>query len=107
MVLLPLRLYSRELSTRVTLCLLESVGKIRAMTDETGKPSAQAGPSIPVEILGLDEAPQAGDEFFVVEDERKAKEIAEGTSSRGEKRFSRRQAAKLENMFTDMGQASQ
>ena len=82
----------------------ESVGKIRAMSDETGKPSAQAGPSIPVEILGLDEAPQAGDEFFVVEDERKAKEIAEQRQAEARKeRFSRQQAAKLENMFTDMG----
>jgi translation initiation factor IF-2 len=82
----------------------ESVGKIRAMTDETGKPSAQAGPSMPVEILGLDEAPQAGDEFFVVEDERKAKEIAEQRQAEARKeRFSRQQAAKLENMFTDMG----
>ena len=82
----------------------ESVGKIRAMTDETGKPSSQAGPSIPVEILGLDEAPQAGDEFFVVEDERKAKEIAEQRQAEAKKeRFSRQQAAKLENMFTDMG----
>ncbi|MDC0000284.1 translation initiation factor IF-2, partial [Porticoccaceae bacterium] len=81
----------------------ESVGKIRAMTDEVKKPIAEAGPSIPVEILGLDEAPNAGDEFFVVADERKAKEIAElrTTNSRHE-RMSRQQAAKLENMFTDM-----
>lgn len=82
----------------------ESVGKIRAMADETGKPSTQAGPSIPVEILGLDEAPQAGDEFFVVADEKKAKEIAEQRQADARKeRFSRQQAAKLENMFTDMG----
>ncbi len=82
----------------------ESVGKIRAMTDEAKKPTTEAGPSIPVEILGLDEAPNAGDEFFVVADERKAKEIAElrTTKSRHE-RMSRQQAAKLENMFTDMG----
>tara|TARA_B110000091_G_scaffold103574_1_gene112542 strand:- start:2131 stop:3612 length:1482 start_codon:yes stop_codon:yes gene_type:complete len=82
----------------------ESVGKIRAMTDEAKIPTAEAGPSIPVEILGLDEAPNAGDEFFVVADERKAKEIAElrTTKSRHE-RMSRQQAAKLENMFTDMG----
>ena len=81
----------------------ESVGKIRAMADETGKPSPQAGPSIPVEILGLDEAPQAGDEFFVVADERKAKEIAEQRQTKARKeRLSRQQAAKLENMFTDM-----
>ena len=82
----------------------ESVGKIRAMADETGEPSTQAGPSIPVEILGLDEAPQAGDEFFVVADEKKAKEIAEQRQAEARKeRFSRQQAAKLENMFTDMG----
>ena len=81
----------------------ESVGKIRAMTDEGKQPIGEAGPSIPVEILGLDEAPNAGDEFFVVADERKAKEIAELriTKARHE-RMSRQQAAKLENMFTDM-----
>jgi translation initiation factor IF-2 len=82
----------------------ESVGKIRAMTDEMKNPITDAGPSIPVEILGLDETPNAGDEFFVVEDERKAKEIADlrVTKSRHD-RMSRQQAAKLENMFTDMG----
>ena len=82
----------------------ESVGKIRAMTDEMQKPITEAGPSIPVEILGLDEVPNAGDEFFVVDDERKAKEIADlrVTKSRHE-RMSRQQAAKLENMFSDMG----
>ena len=82
----------------------ESVGKIRAMTDEAKKPTVEAGPSIPVEILGLDEAPNAGDEFFVVADERKAKEIAElRTTKARHERMSRQQAAKLENMFTDMG----
>ncbi|MDA8781797.1 translation initiation factor IF-2 [Porticoccaceae bacterium] len=82
----------------------ESVGKIRAMTDEAKKPSLEAGPSIPVEILGLDETPNAGDEFFVVADERKAKEIAElRTTKARHERMSRQQAAKLENMFTDMG----
>jgi len=82
----------------------ESVGKIRAMTDEAKKPATEAGPSIPVEILGLDEAPNAGDEFFVVADERKAKEIAEVRQTKArQERMSRQQAAKLENMFTDMG----
>ena len=82
----------------------ESVGKIRAMTDEAKKPTNEAGPSIPVEILGLDEAPNAGDEFFVVADERKAKEIAEQRQAKArQERMSRQQAAKLENMFTDMG----
>jgi translation initiation factor IF-2 len=82
----------------------ESVGKIRAMTDEAKKPCLEAGPSIPVEILGLDEAPKAGDEFFVVADERMAKEIAETRQTKArQERMSRQQAAKLENMFTDMG----
>jgi translation initiation factor IF-2 len=82
----------------------ESVGKIRAMTDEAKKPTTEAGPSIPVEILGLDEAPNAGDEFFVVADERKAKEIADVRQTKArQERMSRQQAAKLENMFTDMG----
>jgi translation initiation factor IF-2 len=74
------------------------------MTDEAKKPTLEAGPSIPVEILGLDEAPKAGDEFFVVADERKAKEIAETRQTKArQERMSRQQAAKLENMFTDMG----
>ena len=81
----------------------ETVGKIRALNDDTRKPTSEAGPSIPVEILGLDEPPQAGDEFFVVADERKAKEIAQQRQTEARKeRFSRQQAAKLENMFTDM-----
>ena len=81
----------------------ESVGKIRALNDDARQPTAEAGPSIPVEILGLDEPPQAGDEFFVVADERKAKEIAQQRQEQARKeKFSRQQAAKLENMFTDM-----
>ena len=81
----------------------ESVGKIRALNDDARNPTAEAGPSMPVEILGLDEPPQAGDEFFVVADERKAKEIAQQRQDQARKeRFSRQQAAKLENMFTDM-----
>ena len=81
----------------------ESVGKIRALNNDAKQPTAEAGPSIPVEILGLDEPPQAGDEFFVVADERKAKEIAQQRQDKARKeRFSRQQASKLENMFTDM-----
>lgn len=82
----------------------ESVGKVRAMTDETGQPTESAGPSIPVEILGLDEAPNAGDEFFIVADERKAKEIADERAAKARAdRMNRQQAAKLENMFASMG----
>jgi translation initiation factor IF-2 len=81
----------------------ESVGKIRSLNDDARNATAEAGPSIPVEILGLDEPPQAGDEFFVVADERKAKEIAHQRQEHARKeKFSRQQAAKLENMFTDM-----
>ena len=51
-------------------------GRVRAMLDENGKPINEAGPSIPVEIQGLTEVPQAGDEFMVLADERRAREIA-------------------------------
>ena len=79
-------------------------GKIRAMTDEAGKQVKEAGPSIPVEILGLNGTPDAGDEFFVVADEKKAKELAEFRQTRErEQRLQRQQAAKLENMFENMG----
>jgi translation initiation factor IF-2 len=78
----------------------ESVGKIRAMVDEAGKPIVEAGPSIPVEILGLDMPPAAGEEFLVVEDERKARELAEMRQDKTRQdRVNRQQAAKLENMF--------
>ena len=79
-------------------------GKVRAMTDEAGKQVKEAGPSIPVEILGLNGTPNAGDEFFAVADERKAKELAEFRHIRDrEQRLQRAQAAKLENLFENMG----
>ena len=79
-------------------------GKVRAMMDETGSQVKEAGPSIPVEILGLNGTPDAGDEFFAVADERKAKELAEFRQTRErEQRLQRQQAAKLENMFENMG----
>jgi len=81
----------------------ETVGKIRAMTNEAKQSISEAGPSIPLEILGLDDAPNAGDEFFVVSDERKAKEIAEVRHDRAKaERNIRQQAIKLENMFSDV-----
>jgi translation initiation factor IF-2 len=82
-----------------------SYGRVRAMTDEDGKATQEAGPSIPVEIQGLTEVPQAGDEFMVLADERRAREIA--TFRQGKYRevtLNRRQAAKLENMFDSMGE---
>ena len=77
-----------------------SYGRVRAMLDEDGKPINEAGPSIPVEIQGLTEVPQAGDEFMVLADERRAREIA--TFRQGKYRdvkLAKQQAAKLENMF--------
>ncbi len=85
----------------------ESFGRVRAMIDEVGKSTKTAGPSIPVEIVGLDSTPDAGDEFFVVESERKAREVAGIRNQRTrESRLSRQQASKLENMFTSMATAS-
>ncbi|MEN9417655.1 MAG: hypothetical protein RI988_1275 [Pseudomonadota bacterium] len=82
-----------------------SYGRVRAMLDEDGKPTQAAGPSIPVEIQGLTEVPLAGDDFMVLADERRAREIA--TFRQGKYRevtLSKRQAAKLENMFENMGE---
>jgi translation initiation factor IF-2 len=84
-----------------------SYGRVRAMLDEDGKPTTEAGPSIPVEIQGLTEVPQAGDEFMVLADERRAREIA--TFRQGKYRdvkLAKRQAANLENMMEQMGQGS-
>ncbi|CAA0079916.1 Translation initiation factor IF-2 [BD1-7 clade bacterium] len=82
----------------------ESFGRVRAMIDEVGHGIEVAGPSIPVEILGLNATPNAGDEFFAVESEKKAREVAEFRNRRTrETRLSRQQAAKLENMFNSMG----
>src|SRR5690554_1761942 len=79
-------------------------GKVRAMTYELGRQVKDACPSIPVEILGLNGTPDAGDEFFAVADEKKAKELAEFRQTRErEQRLQRQQAAKLENMFENMG----
>ena len=78
-------------------------GRVRAMLDEDGKAISEAGPSIPVEIQGLTEVPRAGDEFMVLGDERRAREIATFRSGKyRDVKLSRQQAAKLENMFSDM-----
>ena len=82
----------------------ENFGRVKAMVDEDGQPIEAAGPSIPVEVLGIDGTPDAGDEFFVVESEKKAREVAEFRHVRArEQRLARQQAAKLENMFANMG----
>ena len=80
-------------------------GRVRAMLDENGKPCTEAGPSIPVEIQGLTEVPQAGDEFMVLADERRAREIATFRSGKyRDVKLAKRQAANLENMMDQMGQ---
>ncbi len=84
-----------------------SFGRVRAMLDEDGKSIESAGPSLPVEIQGLTEVPQAGDEFMVLNDERRAREIA--TFRQGKYRevtLNRRQAAKLEGMFENIGEGA-
>ena len=81
----------------------QTYGRVRAMLDENGKSIKSAGPSIPVEIQGLTEVPQAGDEFMVLTDERRAREIATYRAGKFRNtKLARQQAAKLENMFTDM-----
>lgn len=75
-------------------------GKVRAMNDETGKSIKQAGTSIPVEIQGLSEVPEAGEFVFVLDDERKAREIALFRQGKyRDVKFAKQQAAKLENVF--------
>jgi len=81
----------------------QTYGRVRAMLDENGKTIKAAGPSIPVEIQGLTEVPQAGDEFMVLTDERRAREIATYRAGKFRNtKLARQQAAKLENMFSDM-----
>jgi len=80
------------------------VGKIRAMIDETGKQIKEAGPSIPVEILGLNGTPDAGDDFLVVQDEKKAREVAEFRMNKfRELQVAKQQAAKMEAVFATIG----
>jgi translation initiation factor IF-2 len=81
----------------------QTSGRVRAMLDENGKPAKSAGPSIPVEIQGLAEVPQAGDEFMVMADERRAREIATYRAGKFRNtKLAKQQAAKLESMFSNM-----
>tara|TARA_E500000178_G_scaffold2250_1_gene2428 strand:+ start:2242 stop:4917 length:2676 start_codon:yes stop_codon:yes gene_type:complete len=78
-------------------------GRVRAMLDENGQPIKVAGPSIPVEILGLDGTPDAGDPFVAVESEKRAREIADFRQEKQRSsKIARQQAAKLDNMFETM-----
>lgn len=81
----------------------EFFGRVRAMLDDTGKPIKDAGPSTPVELLGLNGTPAAGDEFSVAPDEKRAREIADFRRDRSqEQRVALQQAAKLDNMFANL-----
>jgi translation initiation factor IF-2 len=78
-------------------------GRVRAMLDEGGRPVTEAGPSIPVELQGLSDVPNAGDEMVVLGDERKAREIALFRQGKfRDVKLAKKQAAKLENMFEQM-----
>ena len=80
-------------------------GRVRALTNELGKQVESVGPSMPVEIQGLDGTPEAGEDFMVLADEKKAREIANFRQGKyREVRLARQQKAKLENMFSQMGQ---
>ncbi|WP_018650954.1 translation initiation factor IF-2 [Actinobacillus capsulatus] len=86
----------------IVLCGFE-YGRVRAMRDENGKDINSAGPSIPVEVLGLSGVPAAGDEATVVRDEKKAREVALFRQGKfREVKLARQQKAKLENMFSNM-----
>jgi len=85
----------------------EEYGRVRAMFDETGEAIEQAGPSIPVEVLGLSGVPNAGDDVIAVADERKAREAAgQRKQTAREGRLAEKQAAKLQNLFDQMGESS-
>jgi translation initiation factor IF-2 len=80
-------------------------GRVRAMLDENGKAVQEAGPSIPVEVQGLSEVPNAGEDMMVIADERKAREIANFRQGKfRDVKFAKQQATKLENMFGQMGE---
>ena len=77
-----------------------AVGRVRAMNDDKGKAIKKAGPSIPVEILGLSEVPEGGDVFYVVEDERKAREVVEARKFKAKQEAQNAgQTVSLENLF--------
>jgi translation initiation factor IF-2 len=78
-------------------------GRVRAMLDETGSEIKEAGPSMPVEVLGLSDVPSSGEEVIVLNDERKAREIAMFRQGKfRDVKFAKQQAAKLENMMGKM-----
>ena len=82
-----------------------SVGRVRAMTDENGRKLTEAGPSVPVEIMGLAEVPASGDIFNAVSDERLARELVEQRKTEAkEEMFSKYQKVTLDNLFDQMNE---
>ena len=82
----------------------QAYGRVRAMNNELGKSVPEAGPSIPVEILGLSDVPQAGDVLLTVPDEKKAREVALFRQSRNrDVRLAQQQSARLDNAFNQNG----
>ena len=80
-------------------------GRVRALFDESGKPVKKAGPSTPVVVLGLSGTPSAGDDVLVVDDERKAREVAEiRQSKQRDVKLAQQQASKLEDVFSQMAE---
>jgi len=83
----------------------EQFGRIRAMFDELGRPVEEAGPSIPVQVLGLSAPPNAGDEFVVMESEKKAREVALYRQGKfRDVRLAKQAGQKLEDVFSQMGE---
>jgi len=81
----------------------EEFGRIRNMSDESGASVKEAGPSQPAVVLGLSKTPSAGDDFLVVKNERKAREVAEFRQNKTrETKLAQQQASKMEDMFTQM-----
>jgi translation initiation factor IF-2 len=86
----------------------QEFGRVRAMFDETGEPVEQAGPAVPVVILGLSGVPDAGDEVLAVANERRAREAAaQRQEKQRESRLAQQQAANLQNLFESMGKGEQ
>ena len=82
----------------------EYFGRVRSLITDQGKVISEAGPSIPVEVLGLNGAPVAGDSFNVTVDERQARQLANARAAKNQQKItSMRQTSRLENMFTNLG----
>ncbi len=82
-----------------------AVGRVRAMTDHTGRAVKEAVPSVPVELIGLDEVPTAGDDFAAVQDERMARELADNRRSKAkEEEFKANSRASLDDLFNQISE---